>query len=65
MATTDTQTTDDVPDETEVQENVEKGEDKDPNPLAPPINTQGGSSAIAMPGGGMPSQGPRSCWSGI
>lgn len=43
MATTDTQTTDDVPDEKEVQENVEKGEDKDPNPLAPPINTQGGS----------------------
>ena len=30
MATTDTQTTDDVPDEKEVQENVEKGEDKDP-----------------------------------
>jgi len=39
----DTQKTADVPDEKEVQENIEKGEDKDPNPLAPPINTQGGS----------------------
>ncbi|HKY81334.1 MAG TPA: hypothetical protein VJM09_07665 [Sphingobium sp.] len=25
------------------EERVEKGVDKDPNPLAPPVNTQGGS----------------------
>ena len=39
---TDTQKTEDVPDERKFR-NIEKGEDKDPNPLAPPINTQGGS----------------------
>ncbi|KEQ52432.1 hypothetical protein [Sphingobium chlorophenolicum] len=27
----------------EAAENVEKGEGKDPNPLAPPINTKAGS----------------------
>lgn len=32
-----------TPDEKEVQEKLEKGRDKDRNPLAPPINIQGGS----------------------
>lgn len=27
----------------EAEDRVEKGEEKDPNPLAPPVNTQGGS----------------------